>query len=193
MGDYNRNTVMYPESPSLADLVSEDQQCSVAVACIGGDEADRAAAARFVSAALAQQVATLQENEEAIFTVAGYGHGPSAASGSGGGSGPSDIQQGGGGGAGGRGNIGSGNLGSGQTPGGGQTIGDAEAAANTGGVDEYQDPDMQTHALLADGLTHLLHQPDVYSAYGLTEPPTTVPVMEAQDWIESLWVTAVAL
>ena len=47
-----------------------------------------------------------------------------------------------------------------------------------------------TYMVVADALTRHFRQEDVYKSFGLAEPPSTIPVQEAQDWLEGMWIVA---
>lgn len=55
-----------------------------------------------------------------------------------------------------------------------------------------EDTELHTHELVAGVLKQHLSQPHVYSSLGLKHPPSNIPVNEAQDWLENMWITGIA-
>lgn len=44
--------------------------------------------------------------------------------------------------------------------------------------------------VLAAALRHQLHQPDIYEALGMSAPPTSIPIREVDNWMDSWRVVA---
>ncbi len=55
---------------------------------------------------------------------------------------------------------------------------------------ESGDHDAAMGNLLGSALTYQLHQPEIYKALGMDRPPTSIPVFEADQWLESWHVIA---
>ena len=55
-----------------------------------------------------------------------------------------------------------------------------------------EDAELHTHELVAAVLREFLSQPDVYNSFGLQHPPSTIPVHEAQEWLDSIRIVGIA-
>lgn len=54
----------------------------------------------------------------------------------------------------------------------------------------HHDNAAATSNVLAAALRHQLHQPEVYEALGMSAPPTSIPICEVDNWMDSWRVVA---
>ncbi len=69
------------------------------------------------------------------------------------------------------------------------TTPDKGGTSATSQADAGEQEAVQREALGA-ALRYHLHQPQVFKAFGLEQPPTSIPVCDADGWVESWRVTA---